>query len=497
MSRNGVLAEDQLHKHLSEAKVNSDCHESASRPARESLVGTLGQYLGGLNPGMSHPDMVEGQSEPSPMRQQQWARLMAKLRSIFGEDYFQHHLAPLRVGLDENDSSGSTIVLHGAIVSAAQVTQLEKRLLPLWQSEDSAVATIRVLTGDTSVANVPTTHHQRLDAKFCFEKFITSEPNEFAYAAARRVAESPEALYNPLFLFGCVGLGKTHLMTAIARYRQQHFPQQRVLYLTAESFMRRFVQSIKRRDVMQFKDDFRQVDVLLIDDIHFIANKTSTQDEFFHTLNDLIEQGHQVVVASDRSPHEIADLESRVSSRLGAGLVAEIGTPDMALRTCFLEAQANRARVGIPPEVIDFLAAHLPLSIREIEGAMNRLIAHQDLIQRPMTLEMCRRILRDVLHQPRLRVSIDAIQRVVAAYYRIKPEDMTSSHRARQVARPRQVAMYLSKHLTSRSLPEIGRQFGGRDHTTVMHAMKKITVLCAESEEWVEDIRRLTQELQQ
>ncbi len=237
--------------------------------------------------------------------------------------------------------------------------------------------------------------------------------------------------------------------------------------------------------------------MLLIDDIHFIANKTSTQDEFFHTLNDLIEMGKSVVVASDRSPHEITDIESRIRSRLGAGLVAEIAAPDQALRARFLAAQVAGAEADISEEVIDYLSGNLPISIRELEGAMNRLIAHQDLIQRPMSLEMCRKILRDVLHQPRLRITVDMIQRQVASYYRIRPEDMSSSLRARRVARPRQVAMYLCKRLTSRSLPEIGRQFGGRDHTTVMHALKKISALCTESEEWSEDIRRISEDLQQ
>ena len=432
------------------------------------------------------------------VRRQQWFRLMAKLRSVYGEDYYQNHLASLQLEADQVTDNGVAVVLSGVSAKPAQVTQLQQRLLPLWVSEDENVKAIRVIGSDREYnSGTATTHHQRFDRRFRFEKFVTAEPNEFAYAAARRVAESPQAQYNPLFLFGGVGLGKTHLMTAIALYRQEHFPEQKVLYLTAESFMRRFVNALRSREIMQFKQEFRKVDMLLIDDIHFIANKASTQDEFFHTLNDLIETGKSVVVASDRSPHEIADIETRIRSRLGAGLVAEIGTPDADLRRQFLQAQVARANALISEEVVEFMALNLPVSIRELEGAMNRLIAHQDLIQRPMSLEMCRKILRDVLHQPRLRITVETIQRKVADYYRIKPEDMSSGLRARRVARPRQVAMYLSKRLTSRSLPEIGRQFGGRDHTTVLHALKKISTLCAESEDWAEDIRRISEDLQQ
>ena len=457
---------------------------------------TLGAYLPDVHVESNQLD----DSFPSESRQQQWQRLMAKLRSVYGEDYYQRHLVGLRLEGDQCEAHEVTVTLSGATSTAPQIAQLQKRLLPLWVSEDSAIVMIRIMGADgvesgTGVSS--TAHHQRLDRRFRFDKFITAEPNEFAYAAARRVAESPEAQYNPLFLFGGVGLGKTHLMTAIALYRQEHFPEQKVLYLTAESFMRRFVEALRHREIMKFKQEIRDVDILLIDDIHFIANKTSTQDEFFHTLNDLIEAGKSVVVASDRSPHEITDIETRIRSRLGAGLVAEVSTPDTALRSRFLTAQAKRADSAISTEVIDFLAMNLPVSIRELEGAMNRLIAHQDLIGRPMGLDMCRKILRDVLHQPRLRLTVDAIQRKVANYYSIKPEDMSSSLRARRVARPRQVAMYLCKRLTSRSLPEIGRQFGGRDHTTVMHALKKIGSLCSESEEWAEDIRRISEELQQ
>ncbi len=460
------------------------------------MTDTLGAYLPDV--GLESNGLTD--SAPGKVRQQQWLRLMAKLRSIYGEEYYQRHLIPLQLEGDQGTADGVVVVLSGAASTTVQIAQLQKRLLPLWVSEDSAIEAIRIMDCDGAESGTgvsSTAHHQRLDRRFRFEKFITAEPNEFAYAAARRVAESPQAQYNPLFLFGGVGLGKTHLMTAIALYRQQHFPEQKVLYLTAESFMRRFVQALRSREIMQFKQEFRQVDMLLIDDIHFIANKTGTQDEFFHTLNDLIESGKTVVVASDRSPHEIADIETRIRSRLGAGLVAEIATPDKALRARFLSAQAERADAEISAEVIDFLSMNLPISIRELEGAMNRLIAHQDLIGRPINLEMCRKILRDVLHQPRLRITVDTIQRKVASYYSIKPEDMSSSLRARRVARPRQVAMYLCKRLTSRSLPEIGRQFGGRDHTTVMHALKKIDTLCTESEEWAEDIRRISEELQQ
>ena len=426
---------------------------------------------------------------PDPVRRTQWARLSARLRAERGEDWFLAHLGQACVS---PESGASEIVLIGASASQPELNRLHPMLLRLWQSEDSQITTLRLCADAQPRQNPDRPARQNLDARFCFDRFVVGAPNRFAFEAARRVAATAEPVYNPLFLFGGVGMGKTHLMTAIALEHQQTFPDQRVLYLTAEAFMRRFISALRHKAMAGFKDLFRSIDLLLIDDIHFIANKASTQEEFFHTLNDLVEHGRRVVVASDRPPAEITDLEPRIASRLVAGLVAEIAPADQNLRERFLHQKARQNQIPLDQNVIDFLARHLPLSIRELEGTANRLIAWHDLIKQPLTLDTCRKILRDVLHQPRLRLTIGDIQQAVAHYYRLNTDQMTTASRMRQVARPRQVAMYLCKQLTSHSLPEIGRAFGGRDHTTVLHAVKRVDALCSEDPRWVEDLRRLT-----
>lgn len=473
-------------------------HPSTNQPSSDGQPATLQDFFEQAE--LPAPDSGSASENESQLavRQQQWLRLLAKLRSTYGEEYYKRVLSSLDLQGDHASSAGAVVTLQAKNraknkVTNQQCTQLEQRLLPLWQSEDATVCGVRVQTTSGAEGSGVPQEQQRLNPLLSFENYIIAEPNEFAFAAARRVAEVEDALYNPLFLFGGVGLGKTHLMTAIALYRQKHFPGEKILYLSAETFMRRFVEAIRNRDTLSFKSTFRQINLLLIDDIHFIAKKPGTQEEFFYTLNALIEQGHQVVLASDRSPNIIADLDPRVRSRLAGGLVAEISAPDQALRRAYLQSRGAKLSNGLPEDVLSYLVEHLPISIRELEGAMNRLIAHDDLINRPLDLDTCRKILRDVLHQPRLRLGVDKIQQTVAQYYRISPTDMSSNSRLRRVARPRQVAMYLCKQLTTRSLPEIGRHFGGRDHTTVLHAVRKVQSLCGESEEWGEDVRCLTE----
>ncbi|WP_138378980.1 chromosomal replication initiator protein DnaA [Luteithermobacter gelatinilyticus] len=317
-----------------------------------------------------------------------------------------------------------------------------------------------------------------LDRRFTFDSFVVGKSNELAYAAARRVAENTAVNFNPLFLHGGVGLGKTHLMHAIAWTHKEMFPDRRVVYLSAEQFMYQFISSIRFKDTMAFKQKFRSVDLLMIDDLQFIANKDSTQEEFFHTFNALIDHHRQVVISADRSPTDLEGIEERIRSRLGWGLVADIHPTDYELRLGILQQKANSVpEVEIQTEVLEFLAKRITSNVRELEGALNRMVAHATLIGRPITLEMTQEVLQDLLRANDRRVTIDEIQRRVADYFNIRLSDLLSSRRARQVARPRQIAMYLSKQMTSKSLPEIGRQFGGRDHTTVMHAVKRIEEL--------------------
>lgn len=335
-----------------------------------------------------------------------------------------------------------------------------------------------------------------LDPRYTFDNFVIGKPNEFAYAAARRLAEAESVPFNPLFLYGGVGLGKTHLMHAIAWHIRRTQPHRTVIYLSAEKFMYRFIRALRDKNTVDFKDQFRSVDVLMVDDVQFISGKDSTQEEFFHTFNALVDQGRQIIVSADKSPSDLEDIEERLRSRLGSGLVADIHATTYELRLGILESKAERQGVELPQRVMEFLAHKITANVRELEGALNRVIAHSQLVGREISLEMVQDVLHDVLRASERRVSIEEIQKRVAEHFNIKVSDMHSARRARAVARPRQVAMYLAKQLTTHSLPEIGRKFGGRDHTTVMHAVRKIEELHSSDPSLSEDIDLLRRMLE-
>ena len=335
-----------------------------------------------------------------------------------------------------------------------------------------------------------------LDPRFVFDNFVVGKPNELAYAAARRVAESPTATYNPLFLYGGVGLGKTHLMHAIGWHIRGRHSNRRVVYLSAEKFMYQFIRALRFQDTMAFKEQFRSVDVLMIDDVQFINGKENTQEEFFHTFNDLVGNNRQVVVSADKSPSDLEGMEERLRSRLGWGLVADIHGTTTELRVGILQSKAEHLGVAVPPKVLEFLAHKITTSVRELEGALNRIVAHSTLVGRDITLETCQEVLQDLLRAHERRVTIEEIQKRVAEHFNIRFTDMHSARRSRAVARPRQVAMYLAKHLTSRSLPEIGRKFGGRDHTTVMYAVQKVEELRQSDPGFDEDVELLRRMLE-
>lgn len=327
-----------------------------------------------------------------------------------------------------------------------------------------------------------------LDPRFTFDNFIVGKPNELAYAAARRVAEAPAVPFNPLFLYGGVGLGKTHLMHAIAWHLRQQRPEKRVIYISAEKFMYRFVRALRTKDTMAFKEEFRSVDVLMIDDVQFIGGREATQEEFFHTFNALVDRNRQVVVSADKSPSDLEGVEERMRSRLGWGLVADIHPTTYELRLGILQAKAEQVGQAIPPKVLEFLAHKITSNVRDLEGAMNRIVAHNTLSGLPVSLETTQEILHDLLRANDRKVTIEEIQKRVAEHFNLRMTDMQSARRARAVARPRQIAMYLSKQLTTRSLPEIGRKFGGRDHTTVMHAVRKVEELKNTDNAFAEDV---------
>jgi chromosomal replication initiator protein len=293
-----------------------------------------------------------------------------------------------------------------------------------------------------------------------------------------------------------VGLGKTHLMHAIAWHITNQNPERRVLYMSAEKFMYQFVRALRFRTSMDFKEQFRSVDVLMIDDIQFICGKDSTQEEFFHTFNALVDQNRQIVVSADKSPSDLEGMEERLRSRLGCGLVADIHPTDYELRLGILRNKAERLGAKLPDKVIEFLAHKINSNVRELEGALNRIVAQSTLVGDTITLEATQEILRDLLRANDRQITIEEIQKRVAEHFNVRLVDMHSARRARAVARPRQVAMYLSKQLTARSLPEIGRKFGGRDHTTVMHAVKKIEELRTADSSFHEDVELLRRMLE-
>jgi len=453
-----------------------------------------------------------------------WAQVRNQLRYEVGEATFKSWLKPLTLLTAEHGKlvlSVSTRFMRDWIDSnyAARICEAWKELdpemgtvevvvLPRAQRPQMAEAADRskaptapaVVPAAEPDAGAPQDCSARLDPRLTFENFVVGKPNEFAYAAARRVSEARTVPFNPLFLYGGVGLGKTHLMHAIAWDVRRRHPGLRLIYLTAEKFMHQLILAIRYKDTVAFKERFRSVHVLMIDDVQFFGGKDSTQDEFFHTFNELVDQNHQIVISADKSPSDLHGLEERLRSRLGWGLVADIHPTTYELRLGILQAKAERAGLRIPGNVLEFLAHRITSNVRELEGALNKLVhstaCNSDLAGGAITIEVAQEVLRDLLRASVRAPTIEEIQKKVAAHYNVKTSDMHSARRSRAVARPRQVAMFLSKQLTPRSLPEIGRQFGGRDHTTVMHAVRKVEQLCAADANFAEDIDLLRRSLE-
>ncbi|MGR3758186.1 MAG: chromosomal replication initiator protein DnaA [Tranquillimonas sp.] len=340
-----------------------------------------------------------------------------------------------------------------------------------------------------------------LDDRFTFDNFVVGKPNELAHAAARRVAEGGDVTFNPLFLYGGVGLGKTHLMHAIAWELRRRRPELRVVYLSAEQFMYRFIQALRERQMLDFKQLFRSVDVLMVDDIQFIAGKDSTQEEFFHTFNALVDQRSQIILSADRAPGEIENMESRIVSRLQSGLVVDLHPTTYELRLGILQQKAELFRpqfrdLRIADGVLEFLAHRITSNVRVLEGALMRLFAFGSLVGREVDIALTQECLVDILRQSDRKTSIEEIQRKVCDHYNIRISDLIGPKRTRIYARPRQIAMHLCKHMTQRSLPEIGRKFGGRDHTTILHGVKKIEELKSKDGTIAEDLEMLRRALE-
>jgi len=468
-----------------------------------------------------------------PQLAAQWARIRGLLQQEVGEVEYRTWLKQMTLaGLDGDEV---TVHLPTRFLRDWVRSHYGSRLIALWQAENRQVRRVEFRVGSatpgldalagTRQATVPVEAAvvaasgpvvaptvaaeplgQRpdiatgLDPRFTFDSFVVGKPNEFAHACARRVAEQPTtAGFNPLFLYGGVGLGKTHLMHAIAwelSGRHRNGRPISVAYMSAETFMYRFIAAIRSQSTIDFKLQLRSVDVLMIDDLQFLIGKDNTQEEFFHTFNALTDAGRQIVVSADKSPSDLSALDDRLRTRLGHGMVADLHATTFELRISILESKAATAGVEVPPRVLEFLAHKITTNVRELEGALNRLVAHTHLFNRPITLESTQEVLHDILRAQDRRISIAEIQKRVCEHYKIRLSDMSSARRARAVARPRQVAMYLAKQLTQRSLPEIGRNFGNRDHTTVIHAIARVTELMQRDDGFAEDVDLLRRMLE-
>ncbi len=463
---------------------------------------------------------------------EQWNRVRNRLQQEVGDVEYRTWLRQITLGSVDGDEV--TVHLPTRFLRDWVRGHYADKLNALWQSENKRIRRVDIRVGGIGVSVAPSVAEPDdafrpdgtvievaatvkasersdpraeasrpemaapLDTRFEFDSFVVGKPNEFAYACARRVAERPSSPgFNPLFLYGGVGLGKTHLMHAIGieLSRRDTAPIQ-VAYMSAEKFMYRFIAAIRSQSTMEFKEQLRSVDVLMVDDLQFLIGKDNTQEEFFHTFNALVDAGKQIVVSADKSPSDLSGLEDRLRTRLGCGMVADLHATTFELRISILEAKASRAEAEVPPKVLEFLAHKITSNVRELEGSLNRLIAHANLFGRPITLESTQEVLHDILKAHDRRVTIEEIQKRVAEHWNIRLADMSSARRARAVARPRQVAMYLAKQLTSRSLPEIGRKFGNRDHTTVMHAVSRVTELIAQDADFGERVELLRRMLE-
>jgi chromosomal replication initiator protein len=335
----------------------------------------------------------------------------------------------------------------------------------------------------------------QLNPRYTFDAFVIGSGNQFAHAACQAVAERPSKAYNPLFLYGGVGMGKTHLMQAIGHEIKRRTPQAAICYVSSEKFTNEMINSLRYDKMISFRDKFRTMDVLLIDDIQFLAQKERTQEEFFHTFNALHESMKQIVIASDRPPKELADFEDRMRSRFEWGLIADIQPPDLETKVAILQKKAEQERVTLPSDVALFIASNIRSNVRELEGALIRLVAHSSLIGAEITLPYTQQVLKNFIDSQARKVTIESIQKAVAEQFGLRLVEIKAKNNSRSIVYPRQIAMYLAKHLTEASLPEIGRQFGGKHHTTVLHSVDKIEGVRKDDKDLNRLLNKLTEQL--
>ncbi len=444
-----------------------------------------------------------------------WETIRAGLRRDCGARTFDGWLKPAELGDFDPESGSLDLVMPSQFMADWVRSHFAERLALAWKTTLPIVREVRVVACEGGPKPAPlliiedepipaeraaaASPHPRpnFDPRYNFSTFVIGKANEVAATAARTLAEADAVTFNPLFIHGGTGRGKTHLLHAIGQRFLELRPNAQVVSMSAEKFMVEFVRAIRENDTIGFKHRLRSADLLLIDDVQFIAGKESTQEEFFHTMNEIITCGRRLVITSDRAPQDLDGIAPRILSRLSWGLVADINAADYELRyNILLSKLALLPGVSMAGNVVEFLAKRLTASIRELEGALNRIAAYAMMTGRAIDVPFVEEVLANVLRANQRRISIDEIQTQVAEHYRIRKAEMTSARRAREVARPRQVAMYLSKQLTPKSLPDIGRRFGGRDHTTVIHAVRQIEKLRASDPEIDAAIRLLTRQLE-
>jgi chromosomal replication initiator protein len=444
-----------------------------------------------------------------------WQTISSGLRRDLGAQIYGQWIRSISLG-DFCDLTGTLELLLPSDFSASWVSDhYADRLRLAWASTNNKVKQLKIRTRPgaarvemlrpSGVTERPAAQHiaealpvrSALDPRMTFANFVRGQTNVLALSAAERVASKDKPLFNPLYLQAATGQGKTHLMHAIGHAYAEVNPDAQIIYMSAEKFMMEFVTAMRRKEVMEFKARLRAVDVLLIDDIQFIIGKVSTQEEFLHTIDAIIGAGKRLVVAADRAPQALDGVDQRILSRLSMGLVADIQPADLELRRSILQQRlANMPEAQVGEDVVEFLARTISRNVRELEGGLNKLLAYAQLTGKPVTRVLAEEQLKDILSACRRRITIDEIQRAVCEYYRIDRSEMSSKRRARAVVRPRQVAMYLAKVMTPRSYPEIGRKFGGRDHSTVIHAVRLVEGLRAQDSDMDNDVRALLRQLE-
>ena len=452
------------------------------------------------------------------MTQETWGQVRGELLKSVGKNNFSAWIEPISLGKVENGTAHFNVPTSfiGTWVSQHFGDVILRHLMSAGLSVDRVQFSVDAANARQAPANIapsapvrnaaPSARahdmpNAKLNPNFTFDHFVVGKPNELAHAASRRVAEGGPVSFNPLFLYGGVGLGKTHLMHAIAWQLRKNQPHLKVVYLSAEQFMYRFIRALRDQDTISFKETFRSIDVLMVDDVQFIAGKNSTQEEFFHTFNALVELGKQIIISGDRAPVDMEMLDNRIASRLQCGLVVDLHPTDYELRLGVLQqkVEAHRDRhpdLKVAPGVLEFIAHRVSTNVRVLEGALTRLFAFADLIGCEITLDMTQECLSDILRASDRKVTMEEIIKKTCEHYHLRQTDLMSPSRARSISRPRQMAMYLCKKLTTRSLPEIGRKFGGRDHTTILHGVRKIEELISLDSQIAEDAELLRRMLE-